>query len=99
MQWTADIPKAGYYEVSIWNPKQNMRGPGRRDREERNQTYTIQYDTETESITLDLERENSGWIVWGNFYLSKGPVTITLTDKGSGRYVIADAVKFTLANE
>ena len=99
VQWTADIPKAGYYEVSIWNPKQNMRGPGRRDREERNQTYTIQYDNEKESITLDLERENNGWIVWGNFYLSKGPVTITLTDKGSGRYVIADAVKFTLANE
>ncbi|MDE6450731.1 MAG: hypothetical protein K2L23_00270 [Odoribacter sp.] len=101
VQWTAKIPKNGYYEVSIWNAKQNMRrGPGRRrDQEERNQTYTIRYGNEEENITLDMEQEDSGWISWGNFYLPEGPVTITLTDKVSGRYVIADAVKFTFINE
>lgn len=101
VEWTADIPKNGYYEVAVWNAKQDMRrGPGRRrEREERNQTYTIRYGNEEENITLDMEQESSGWIPWGNFYLSKGPVTITLTDKVSGRYVIADAVKFTFINE
>lgn len=101
VQWTAEIPKSGYYEVSVWNAKQSIgRGPGRRrEKEERNQTYTIQYGNEKESITLDLEQEDSGWMPWGNFYLSEGPVTITLTDKVSGNYVIADAVKFTFINE
>ena len=97
VEWTAQIPKEGYYEVSIWNSK--MRMPMRRGRdrhrEERNQTYTIQYGDEKESITLNLEEEEEGWIPIGNFYLSEGEVTITLTDKVSGNYVIADAVKFT----
>ncbi len=97
VEWTAQIPKEGYYEVSIWNSK--MRMPMRRGRdrhrEERNQTYTIRYGDEKESITLNLEEEEEGWIPIGNFYLSEGEVTITLTDKVSGNYVIADAVKFT----
>lgn len=103
VEWTADIPKNGYYEVSVWNAKQGMFGmrrPGRyREREERNQTYNIQYGEENKAITLDLEQEDGGWVTLGNFYLSQGPVTITLTDKGTGSYIIADAVKFTFANE
>ncbi len=100
VEWQAEIPKDGYYEVAIWNPKMNMTfmmgGPRRRrDREERNQTYTIQYGHEKESITIDLEQESEGWIPLGNFYFSQGTVVIGLTDKVSGSYVIADAVKIT----
>lgn len=104
--WTAELPKSGYYEVSIWNAKQNMmfgmmgRGRGHREKMKRNQTYTIQYDKEKEDITLDLEQEEIGWVSIGNFYFSQGPVSITLTDKVDGDfgYVVADAVKFTLNN-
>jgi len=102
VEWKAEMPKDGYYEVFIWNSKSNMffgfgggRG-GRRHREERNQTYTIEYEENKENITLDLESENSGWVSLGSFYFPQGPVSITLTDKVSGSYVIADAVKFTL---
>ncbi|MCI5706494.1 MAG: hypothetical protein MR298_04110, partial [Odoribacter sp.] len=66
--------------------------------EERNQTYTISYGKEEESITLNLQQEDPGWISLGNFYLPQGTTTITLTDKVSGRYVIADAVKFSSNN-
>lgn len=102
VQWIADIPQSGYYEISVWNTKQNMlmmRARRGREQEERNQTYTISFGEEKESITIDLEREESGWISFGNFYLPKGKTTITLTDKVSGRYVIADAVKFTRVDE
>ena len=68
-------------------------------KEERNQTYTIQYDKEKESVTLDLDEETEGWVSIGNFYLPQGEVIITLTDKVSGDYVIADAVKFTATEE
>ena len=107
VEWSAEIPKDGYYEVSVWNPKMGGmvtmmavggRGHGR-DRGDRNQTYVIQYDNQKESITLDLEQEDGGWVPLGNFYLSKGTVTITLTDKVSGNYVIADAVKFTATEQ
>ena len=70
-----------------------------RHKEERNQTYTIQYDKEKESVTLDLDEETEGWVSIGNFYLPQGEVIITLTDKVSGDYVIADAVKFTATEE
>lgn len=102
--WSTEIPRDGYYEVAIWNPKtggsfgMNFGPRNRRNREERNQTYLLQYDQEKESITLNMEQEDSGWVSLGNFYLPAGKVSITLTDNVSGNYVIADAVKFTKVN-
>lgn len=101
VEWSAEIPKDGYYEVSIWNPKQQVfYGGGRRrgNREERNQTYTLLFGDEKENITLDLLQEDMGWISVGSFYIPKGTAKILLTDKVTGNYVIADAVKFTLTN-
>lgn len=98
VEWKAEIKREGYYELSVWNPKSNMfHFGGRRDRrEEREQTYTLHTGQEMETFVLDLERENEGWVSVGNFYLPKGSVTLTLTDKVSGNYVIADAIKFTI---
>lgn len=97
VEWEASLPHDGYYEVSVWNPKNNMNfmRRGHRRREERNQTYLLQADQVKETITIDLEQEDEGWVPLGNFYLPRGKATITLTDKVSGDYVIADAVKFT----
>lgn len=101
--WNADIPKDGYYEIAIWNPKPDGPWGSRRhgrQREEHNQTYTIRYGDETEEITIDLQSEELGWMPIGNFYLRKGKVSITLTDKITGNFdwVLADAVKFTPVN-
>ena len=101
VEWSTELKKTGYYEISIWNPKMTGFGfgpPRRRHREERNQTYVIQYGEEKEEITLDLEMEPEGWISLGNFYLPEGSVTISLNDAVSGSYVIADAVKLTRTN-
>lgn len=105
VEWRTELPGEGYYDVSVWNPKtggsfgMNFGRRNRRDREERNQTYVVAYDQEKESITLDMEQEDSGWVSLGSFYFPKGEVKITLTDDVSGSYVIADAVKFTRINE
>lgn len=102
VEWSAEMPRDGYYEVSIWNPKQQQMfyGGGRRrgNRDERNQTYTLLFGDEKENITLDLLQEDAGWVSVGNFYIPKGTAKIILTDKVTGNYVIADAVKFTLTN-
>lgn len=97
VEWKTSLPHDGYYEVSVWNPRTSrgfMFGPNRR-REERNQSYLVQSGQVRESVTVDLAQEDEGWISLGNFYLSRGEATVTLTDKVSGNFVIADAVKFT----
>lgn len=98
VEWKAEIPESGYYEIAIWNPKTNQfrRFSDGGNRDERIQTYTVKYEDNQENISLDLEKEKEEWVSIGNFDLPKGPVTITLTDKISGsHYVVADAVKFT----
>lgn len=98
-EWKARIEREGYYEVSIWNPKPTMFSFGRRNRKEQHtQAYEFRSEQEKETITLNLDEESAGWVPVGNFYLPEGTVTITLTDKTSGRFVIADAVKFTFTD-
>lgn len=100
--WTADIPRSGNYEVSVWNPKPRytmyIYGRHNRPGEDRKQTYLLQYGSEKEAVTVDLGQEDEGWISLGNFHLPQGAVSVTLTDKVSGGYVIADAVRF-LSND
>ena len=59
-----------------------------RHRSEQNQTYTIRYDMEEESATVDLSQGESGWMSLGTFYLPKGEVTVSLSDKVSGQFVV-----------
>lgn len=102
--WTAELPKDNYYEVFIWNPKfdsgfmsfSSGRGGRGHGRENRTQDYIIKYDMEEEKVSVDLGQEENTWVSLGSFYLPKGEVTVTLTDKVGGQYVVADAVKFTM---
>lgn len=96
VEWSVTIPKATYYEVAVWNPKFETWGRGRRgNNRERTQTYVVKYDQEEETVTIDLGPEENGWVPLGNFYLPEGKVTVSLSDKVSGDFVVADAVKFT----
>ena len=42
---------------------------------------------------IDLSTATQGWVLLGNYYLEKGEMKLRLTDKGSGKIVIADAVR------
>ena len=110
-EWTTSIIKEGTYEIFIWNGNfesnlnylnVGMRIGGNRFMSRmmsnsKEQTYNVKYNIQKkETITLDLKKETVGWISLGTFYLNKGKVTITLTDRVKSSYVIADAVKFTL---
>ncbi|MCC8173901.1 MAG: hypothetical protein LIO65_05860, partial [Odoribacter sp.] len=103
VQWAAEIPKDDYYEVFVWIARMdNMgfgprRGGGGRGQQTNNHTYVIKYGEEEETREIDhLEQQESGWVSLGSFYLLAGETTITLSDKVSGEYAMADAVKFTL---
>jgi len=95
--WTAQIPGDNYYEIWVWNPKlETWWFGGRRHRNENNQTYVIKSEGGEETVTVDLNQGDNGWVSLGSFYLSAGEATVTLTDKVSGAFVVADAVKFSL---
>ena len=70
---------------------------GRQTSVVREQQYIVRYEgqEEEEAFTINLEEEDNGWISLGRFDLPAGEASVTLTDKGSWKFVIADAVKFT----
>ena len=68
---------------------------GGEKRMERIQHYLVRYGEEEETIDIDLEVEENGWVSLGHFDLPAGKTSIILTDESESYYVIADAVKFT----
>ncbi|MDR0981904.1 MAG: hypothetical protein LBM07_01495 [Culturomica sp.] len=99
VEWQAELPEDNYYEISIWNVKFDMGfNIGRRNRQgdANNHTYTItNNDNDVETVAIDINQEENGWVSLGSFYLEKGDVIISLGDNVSGGYVVADAVKIT----
>lgn len=96
VEWKAVLPENSVYEVFVWNPKfESWWFGGERYREEKTQTYVIKYDTEEETASVDLNQGENDWMSLGSFYFPKGEVTVTLTDKVGGKFVVADAVRFS----
>lgn len=98
VEWATKIPRDNYYEIFVWNPKFEVWNWGRhrRTRSDQTQTYTIEYDKEAETVSVDFAQEENGWVSLGSFYLPSGEVKVILSDKVSANYVVADAVKFVL---
>lgn len=96
VEWKAVLPANSVYEVFVWNPKfESWWFRGERYRSEQTQTYVIKYDTEEEVASVDLDQGENGWTSLGTFYLPQGEVTVTLTDKVNGQFVVADAIRFS----
>lgn len=95
VEWTAELPDNSLYELFVWNPKfETWWFRRERNRSEQDHTYTIRYDEEEETVTVDLNQGENGWISLGTFYLPKGKVSVILSDKTKGKFVVADAVRF-----
>lgn len=96
VEWTAELPENSLYEIFVWNPKfESWWFRGERYRSEQNHTYTIKYDEEEETVTVDLNQGENGWLSLGTFYLPRGKVSVILSDKTGGQFVVADAVRFS----
>ena len=46
-------------------------------------------------MTVDLNQGENGWVSLGTFYLPRGKVSVILSDKTGGQFVVADAVRFS----
>lgn len=95
--WTADIKKAGYYEVSFFYNTEVWNSRRRGNKENASSTYylNVSSDEGDSNIEVNLEGDNDkGWFSLGSYYFSKGKAKVELLDKTSSRIIVADAVKW-----
>ncbi|NOY57723.1 MAG: hypothetical protein GXO75_02160, partial [Calditrichaeota bacterium] len=94
--WNARLPASGQYDVYCYNSR--VRLPwGRRGRRREyigDHNFIIYHDDGVEHVTMNPKKSDEGWTFLGTFYMSAGDAKIELTNKSTGRTVIADAVKW-----
>lgn len=96
-EWTANIKKAGYYEVFFYYSSDTWSFRRRSNKRSATSKYNINIhsDDGLTKVDLDLESDNEdGWLSLGSYYFSKGEGKVELTDKTNSRSIIADAVKW-----
>ncbi|MCK5320349.1 N-acetylmuramoyl-L-alanine amidase [Candidatus Parcubacteria bacterium] len=92
-EWLPDLPNDGNYDVYVWYTSGFDRA--------RNAPYTIVHEYANSSISnktilVDQKINGGKWVMLDTLYFEVGDfVKIQLSDDAN-RYVIADAVKFTL---
>lgn len=99
--WNAEIPTSGrytvyYYVSNVESPMMRFRGRGREQENPLDEFYfIIHHDDGNDEVALDVTSANDGWNELGAYYFSKGIGKVELLDRTKGRYVYADAVKWT----
>lgn len=95
VQWQADIPAAGSYDVYVYIVNQNSLETRHFNKNWlKENEYTVFHDDGAENISIKIAENEEGWNFLGSFYFSSGPAKIVLSDKSQSRFVIADAVKW-----
>lgn len=88
VEWSTKIEDDGTYNVYIWNPTMpEIKNKGIQN------YYIFSNEKKISFCDIDLSTATQGWVLLGNYYLEKGEMKLRLTDKGSGKIVIADAVR------
>jgi hypothetical protein len=109
--WTTKINDPGYYDIYCFigktGEKMNVQsGAGPQppvETEQGNKSYMdlhykIYYDEGVEEITVDFENAEPGWNNLGRYYLSHDSAKVEMTNKSSGRIVLADAIRWVKAD-
>lgn len=93
----AVLPSAGSYTLEVSIP-QKKGPPWVLSRDRGRFHYTIAADGVREDVTFNAEAAEEGWNPLGTYDLPAGPVTVRLTDKTSGDFVLADAIRWRPAS-
>lgn len=107
--WKTFIKDPGYYDLYCYVGKSldrsvvkngSVQAGGNEDSEERNDNnyrdmhYRISHANGTEEITLDYANAEGGWNNLGRYYLNSDTAKVVMTNKSTGKIVIADAVRW-----
>ena len=105
VQWKAMLPLAGQYDVFFYapvNPRFFVQRGGRRGSQNRNeQTFArsqlrfyIYHDDGIQEEEVEIADDSEDWIYLGSYYFSADTARVELSNRGQGRMVVADAVKW-----
>lgn len=87
VRWTATLPTAGPYAVSVWYRNANDRPSNAR--------YTVAHAAGTTDVLVDQRVNGSMWVPLGEFNFASGAATVTLSsDAQVNTTIVADAVRF-----
>ena len=87
--WIAHLKKKGLYDVSFYL---NKYGIGRNKSTDYN--FNVYRDGGVEKISVIADDLEEGWNTLGSFSFSMDSAKVELTNKSSGRLIIADAIKW-----
>ena len=93
--FAAELPRAGEWELEFYLPRRpssssnSRRGPGGTWK------LLVVDSSGDREVTFDAAVGGSGWNSLGRFDLASGEVRVELSDETEGRYVYADAIRWT----
>ncbi len=91
--FTCTIPKAGQWDLELYIPAKETVFPGRKWG---TWHLTIKDSNGDErDITFDSNSATEGWNLSESFDLPEGDVSVTLSNKTDGKFVIADAIRWS----
>ena len=94
IQWTADIPERGEYQLYYSTPDvRRFFFPNNRIFA-KDFHFRIIMANGAEEQTVDLQNAEAGWTLVGSFAVPKGKTVVELSDRTKGAEVYADAVKW-----
>ena len=56
--------------------------------------FIINFDSESEQVTVDTENAETGWNHLGSYYISSDSSSVVLSNLSEGRIVTADAIRW-----
>jgi hypothetical protein len=93
--FTAEIPRAGEWELEWHLPKRSSDGSDSGGGPGGTWQLSIVDESGDREVAFDAAVGEAGWNSLGRFDLTSGRVRVELSDATEGRYVYADAIRWT----
>ena len=93
--FATEIPRAGEWELEFHLPKQISDRPGSSRGPGGTWSLLVVDSSGDRAVDFDATVSGSGWNSLGRFDLASGEVRVELSDQTEGRYVYADAIRWT----
>jgi len=93
--WRTEVEEDGEYDLYFYcGLLEELKRGRRRRRSERRLNFLVYHEDGVEDFSLDVQEAEEGWNFLGTYPLAAGPAHVELSDRSTGRLVVADAVKW-----
>jgi len=92
--FTTQIPNGGPWQLEYHLPDPSRQGRNR-GLQRGKWNMNLVHDSGSESLTFDANAADSGWNTLGTFDIEAGEVRLEVSNETDGRYVLADAIRWT----